>query len=337
VATIKDVARLAGVGLGTASRVVSGKGSVSPATLVKVRAAIDQLGFRPSHAARTLLSGNSKMIGVYIPVLSGTFYTPILQIIDNELRAAGLHMVVAFGAGLGGARQQAIEGLAFLVERGCDGLILMTNVLQEEDLSVLGPRPKPMVVLNHYFDSIAGQCFTVDHKLGGKIAARTLLDHGHREIAVVAGPASLPDNVARVTAFKAELAAAGVDTDGIWAVEKDFSPAGGWSAAKELVESGRRCTAMFCANDEMAAGALSYFQEAGIRVPHEISVIGYDDTPSAEFSAPRLSTVHMPWREMTQNGVSDLLNRCYDLQRPVTRNYPVTMTLRASLARAVQA
>jgi len=91
---------------------------------------------------------------------------------------------------------------------------------------------------------------------------------------------------------------------------------------------------MFCANDEMAAGALSYFQEAGIRVPHEISVIGYDDTPSAEFSAPRLSTVHMPWREMTQNGVSDLLNRCYDLQRPVTRDYPVTMTLRASLARA---
>lgn len=333
-ATIKDVARLAGVGLGTASRVVSGKGSVSPATLAKVRAAIDELGFRPSHAARTLLSGNSKMIGVYIPVLSGTFYTPILQIIDTELRAAGLHMVVAFGAGLGGARQQAIEGMAFLVERGCDGLILMTNVLLEEDISALGPRPKPMVLLNHHFDSIAGQCFTVDHTLGGRIAARTLLDHGHREIALVSGPASLPDNVVRVAAFQRELAAAGIDTGQMWMVEKDFSPAGGWSAARELVESGRRCSAMFCANDEMAAGALSYFQEAGIRVPHEISVIGYDDTPSAEFSAPRLTTVHMPWREMTQNGVSDLLNRCYDLQRPVVRDYPVSMTLRASLARA---
>ncbi|WP_373990320.1 LacI family DNA-binding transcriptional regulator [Duganella sp. BuS-21] len=336
-ATIKDVARLAGVGLGTASRVVSGKGSVSPATLVKVRAAIDELGFRPSHAARTLLSGNSKMIGVYIPVLSGTFYTPILQIIDTELRAAGLHMVVAFGAGLGGARQQAIEGLAFLVERGCDGLILMSNVLLEEDIAALGPRPTPMVVLNHAFDSIAGQCFTVDHTLGGTIAARTLLEHGHRDIALVSGPASLPDNVERVEAFKRALAAGGVDTGTMWMVEKDFSPAGGWSAAKELVESGRRCTAMFCANDEMAAGALSYLQEAGIRVPHELSVIGYDDTPSAEFSAPRLSTVHMPWREMTQNGVSELLNRCYGLQRPVTRNYPVTMILRASLARADQA
>jgi len=332
VATIKDVARLAGVGLGTASRVVSGKGSVSPATLAKVRTAIEQLDFRPSHAARTLLSGSSQMIGVYIPVLSGTFYTPILQIIDNELRAAGLHMVVAFGAGLGGARQQAIEGIAFLIERGCDGLILMTNVLHEEDIGALRFKHERMVVLNHSFDTIAGQCFTVDHTLGGKMAARALLDHGHRQIAVVAGPASLPDNVVRVNAFLAELHANGVDTGQLWLTERDFSPAGGWSAAKELMDSKHPCSALFCANDEMAVGALSYFQEAGIRVPHELSVIGYDDTPSAEFSAPRLTTVHMPWREMTQNGINALLNSCYDLQRPVTRGYPVTMTLRASLA-----
>ena len=112
----KDVARLAGVGLGTASRVVSGKGSVSPATLAKVRKAIEELDFRPSHAARSLLSGTTKMIGVYIPVLKGTFYTPILQAIDMELRAAGLHMVVAFGVGgQGDARRQAIEGIAIIM------------------------------------------------------------------------------------------------------------------------------------------------------------------------------------------------------------------------------
>jgi LacI family transcriptional regulator len=275
------------------------------------------------------------MIGVYIPVLSGTFYTPILKIIDNELRAAGLHMVVAFGIGMGGAREQAIEGIGFLSERGCDGLILMSNVLLEEDIAALAARQRHLVVLNHSFDSIAGQCFTVDHTLGGKMAARALLDHGHTRIGVVSGPASLPDNVVRVDGFMHELAASGVDTAGVWFVEKDFSPAGGWSAARELVESGTACTALFCANDEMAVGALSYFQEAGISVPRDLSVIGYDDTPSAEFSAPRLSTVHLPWREMTQNGVSALLNSCYGLQRPVTRSYPVTMTLRASLARAV--
>ena len=333
-ATIKDVARLAGVGLGTASRVVSGKGSVSPATLARVKKAIDELGFRPSHAARALLSGSSRMIGVYIPVLSGTFYTPILQIIDTELRAAGLHMVLAFGVGLGDARRQAIEGIEFLMERGCDGLIVMTSALTGDDVAALGAKRKLLVVLNHSFEGMAEQCFMVDHRLGGQLAARTLLEHKHRHIAVVAGPASLADNVARIDGFMGELEAGGIDTRKLWVAESDFSPAGGWNAARELAESGHPCTALFCANDEMAVGALSYFQEAGIRVPHDLSVISYDDTPSAEFSAPRLTSVRMPWREMTLNGVNALLNRCYDLQRPVARDFPVSVTLRASLAKA---
>lgn len=335
-ATIKDVARLAGVGLGTASRVVSGKGSVSPATLEKVRNAIEALDFRPSHAARSLLSGSSQMVGVYIPVLSGTFYTPILQLIDTELRAAGLHMVVAFGVGLGDERRQAIEGIAFLMERGCDGLLVMTSALTDDDVAALGVKQNEMVVLNHAFAAIAEQCFTVDHTLGGRRAARTLLDFKHRDIAVIAGPSRLADSVARIAGFMAELEENGVDTASMWIAESDFSPAGGWKAAKELVESGKQVSALFCANDEMAVGALSYFQEAGIRVPHDLSVIGYDDTPSAEFSAPRLTSVHMPWREMTLAGVNALLNRCYDLERPVSRDFPVTMTLRASLAQAGQ-
>ncbi|MCX7058964.1 MAG: LacI family DNA-binding transcriptional regulator, partial [Proteobacteria bacterium] len=104
-ATIKDVARLAGVGLGTASRVVSGKGSVAPATAQRVQKAIEQLNFRPSHAARSLLSGSTQMVGVYIPLLKGTFYTPILQAIDSTLRASRCYMVVAFGHGLDDERQ----------------------------------------------------------------------------------------------------------------------------------------------------------------------------------------------------------------------------------------
>ena len=332
-ATIKDVARLAGVGLGTASRVVSGKGSVSPATLEKVRKAIDELGFRPSHAARALLSGTSRMVGVYIPVLSGTFYTPILQIIDTELRAAGLHMVVAFGVGLGDARRQAMEGIEFLIERGCDGIIMMTSALADEDLAALGAKQRQIVALNHEFSAIPEQCFTVDHVQGGRLAARTLLDYRHRDIAVISGPAALADNVARVDGFMRELEEGGIDTAKLWVAESDFSPAGGWAAAKELIESGHKCTALFCANDEMAVGALSYFQEAGISVPRDLSVIGYDDTPSAAFSAPRLTSVHMPWREMTLNGINALLNRCYDLHRPVSRTFPVSVTLRASLAK----
>jgi LacI family transcriptional regulator len=333
-ATIKDVARLAGVGLGTASRVVSGKGSVSQATMEKVRQAIEQLDFRPSHAARSLLSGSSQMIGVYIPVLKGTFYTPILQLIDTELRAAGLHMVVAFGVGLGNPREQAIEGIEFLMERGCDGLVAMTNHLQDADIAALGPKQSRLVVLNHRVDSIAEQCFSADHTQGGVLAARALLEQHHRKIAVIAGPSTFPDNVDRISGFMGELERAGVDTAGMWVVESDFSPEGGWNSAEELVNSGHQFSALFCANDEMAVGALSYFHEIGMSVPRDVSVLGYDDTPSTEFSAPRLTSVHVPWRAVTLAGLNALLNRCYSLEREVGRAFPISITQRASLARA---
>ena len=333
-ATIKDVARLAGVGLGTASRVVSGKGSVSQATMEKVRQAIEALDFRPSHAARSLLSGSSQMIGVYIPVLKGTFYTPILQLIDTELRAAGLHMVVAFGVGLGNPREQAIEGIEFLMERGCDGLVAFTNHLLDADVAALGPKQSRLVVLNHSFASIPEQCFTADHTQGGVLAARALLEQGHRKIAVVAGPSTLPDNVARIAGFMAELQRARVDTANMWIAESDFSPEGGWNCARELVESGHAFTALFCANDEMAVGALSYLHEVGVAVPGDVSVLGYDDTPSTEFSAPRLTSVHVPWRTVTLSGLNALLNRCYGLEREVVRDFPISITQRASLATA---
>jgi LacI family transcriptional regulator len=332
VSTIKDVARLAGVGLGTASRVVRGKGSVSQAKLERVKKAIDTLGYRPSHAARSLLYGTSRMIGVYVPLLSGTFYTSLLQVIDTELRGAGLHMMVAFGVSREDARRQAVEGVGFLVERGCDGVIVLTSPLEEEDLAALGPKRARVVALNHGADSVDAHSFTVDHRLGGKLAARALLDHGHREIAIIGGPAGVADNIDRIEGFLSELASAGIARAAVTIVERDFSSAGGRSAAQELLESGRRFSALFCANDEMALGALSWFHEAGIRVPQDVSVIGYDDAPSAAYSAPRLTSVHIPWREMTRNGVAELLNLCYGLGRPVTRSFPVSVSLRASLA-----
>jgi LacI family transcriptional regulator len=133
--------------------------------------------------------------------------------------------------------------------------------------------------------------------------------------------------------FMRELEEAGIDTAALWVAERDFSSCGGWTAARELLDSGRRFTALFCANDEMALGALSCFHEAGVRVPRDVSVIGYDDAPGAAYSAPRLSSVHIPWRDMTRSGVTALLNLCYGLERPLTRSFPVSVSLRASLAR----
>src|SRR5579883_643470 len=211
-ATINDVARLAGVGLGTASRVISGKGSVSAKTAERVRAAIEQLKYRPSHAARTLPTGAPHMIGVYIPMLKGSFYTPILNIIHTELRANGQNMVVAFGSGNGDARKQAMEGLEFLIERGCDGYLLVSDALGEGDIAAIGAQASRLVLLNHSIRSIHSQCFSADHYAGGRLAAQALLEMRHRRIAVIAGFATSPDNVARLRGFMDELRAGGIDT-----------------------------------------------------------------------------------------------------------------------------
>eukprot|EP01034_Spumella_vulgaris_P007290 gene7290-9288_t len=180
--TIKDVARLAGVGVGTASRVISGNGSVAPATAERVRQVIAELNFRPSHAARSLGNGSSKLIGVYIPFLRGTYYTPILRVIDTVLRAHDLHMVVAFGQGGEDERAEALEAMSFLLDRDCDGLVVLSNAIQAQDIEALDPDRGPVVVLNRSFPSLKEQCFTANHVTGGAEAAKALLQHGHRDI-----------------------------------------------------------------------------------------------------------------------------------------------------------
>uniref|UniRef100_UPI0013E06194 substrate-binding domain-containing protein n=1 Tax=Pseudomonas viridiflava TaxID=33069 RepID=UPI0013E06194 len=108
-------------------------------------------------------------------------------------------------------------------------------------------------------------------------------------IAVIAGRASAPDNQERIAGFMAELDEAGIDSGKVWVDDGNFTPEGGWKCAERLLASGREFTAVFCANDEMAVGALSFFQQAGVAVPEQASVLGYDDTHSAEFTAPRLT------------------------------------------------
>ena len=330
--TIKDVARLAGVGVGTASRVISGKGSVAPATAERVREVIAQLRFRPSHAARTLGNGSSRLIGVYIPFLRGTYYTPILSAIDLALRAQGLHMVVAFGEGIEDERTETTEGMRFLLDRDCDGLVVLSNALQAADIRALGAMAPRVVVLNRCLERLKTQCFTADHVQGGVQAARALRQHRHRDIAVVSGPATSPDNVARLAGFMGELAAQGVAAGQVVTVPGDFSNQAGWDAGAALLALKKRPTAVFCANDEMAIGLLARLQEHGVSVPHEMSVLGYDDTPSAAFAAPRLTSVHIPSHAVTQAGVHWLLNRCYGLELPISRQFDITVTWRASVA-----
>jgi len=332
VATIKDVARLAGVGVGTASRVISGKGPVSPETAAKVHAAIAELDFRPSHIARALSAKSLGTIGVFVPAFGGAYYAPILRVVDQELRKVDRHMVAANGCGHGGAREQAMEGIEFLIQRECDGILVVSYDITDEDLIAFQRKQPNIAVVNGNAHALGDACFSFDHYSGGRLAAQTLVEYGHRRIAVIGGPDHAPDNRERMAGFFDGLAGCGIGREAVISMEGDFSLPGGWNAAQQLLQRRTEFTALFVANDEMALSALSCLQHAGIRVPQDVSVVGYDDIDLSAFSAPRLSTVHVPLRELVLSSVNWLLDRCYGLKNPVAREFDVSITLRDSLA-----
>ncbi|MDE2181616.1 MAG: LacI family DNA-binding transcriptional regulator [Alphaproteobacteria bacterium] len=332
-ATIKDVAKLAGVGVGTASRAIAGSGPVSAEAASRVRKAVEELNFRPSHAARVLQKGQSQTIGVFVPLIQGSFYTPILHAIYSALRAAGRHMVVDFGQTLESERQDALDGAEFLVDRGCDGLIIVGTRLRTKDVETLMALQPKTVLLNRSVPAYADQCFNPDHKAAGAVAARTLWEAGHRQLAVIEGPEFSTDNLLRMRGFYGELAANGVDVEAIPRVSGDFSPGSGAAGIKVLLEGGRKFTALFCANDESALGALAYLQQVGVSVPGDLSVMGYDGIDLAAFTVPPLTTVMIPWKNIVTNALHHLLNLCYNTDYPVARKLAPEVLWRGSVIR----
>lgn len=332
-ATIRDVARAAGVGVGTASRVISGRGPVSPETAARVRAAIAELDFRPSELARALSSMSSGIIGVFVPDFHGAFFGPFLQTISNELRACQRKMLVAngFSLGDGDARSQAINGLEFLIDHECDGLIVFSNHLTDDDFLAIHRRQPRLAIINRDVAALAENCFAVDHHVGGTLAARALLDRGHQRLAVIAGPESALDNVWRVDGFFAALAQHGIARTSVPMLDGGFSFEGGWDAIGRLIEQGIEFTGLFCANDEMAMGAMSRLQESGRRVPQDVSVVGYDNTVMSGFTSPRLTSVAIPMSEMASSGCRWLLNQCFGTTLDVPRGFAIDVAWRASV------
>jgi LacI family transcriptional regulator len=273
------------------------------------------------------------MIGIFAPSFFGAYYGTILKQTDIELRAMRRHVVVATGCGDGTPRDEAIEAVKFLIGRDCDGIVVLGHDLYDEDLISLQKMHPKMAFLNRRSPELPEASFCPDHYHGGELAAQTLLEAGHRELAVISGPSGTSDNKQRLDGFFDELARNGIARDSVPLIASDFSREGGFGATQQLITEGRRFTGLFCANDEMAVGALSCFHRAGISVPNDVSIVGYDDDYSAEFSSPGLTSVHIPMQQLTQNAVRWLLNLCYGTQHEIARDFPVTVSKRGSVAR----
>ena len=337
--TIKDVAKLAGVGLGTASRAISGRGSVAPATRTRVEEAAQALGFSVRHRASGRVAGDDDAIGIYVPSLTGNFYGPMMQSVDTEVRAAGGHLIATSGPGagpdMGDDRQQALRGIDFLIRRRCAGIVVAAPALLDADVVALQRRFPHIVFINRDAAGDARHCFAIDHELGGRLAARALLDRGHRRIACIGGRPDAADNALRLAGFFAELAAHGIHVPLRLRATGDFTFAGGAAATRALLEHAPGAyTALFCANDVMAMAAISRLMRANLSVPDDVSVLGFDDNDLATYTSPQLTTVRIPVEHMAANACRYLLNECYGLSQPVARDFVPVVMWRQTVARA---
>jgi LacI family transcriptional regulator len=330
-ATVKDVARLAGVGSGTVSRYISGNGSVSGRAAEKIARAIEQLNYRPNSMARSLSSRRSDMIGVWVPSLEGPYYHMMIRAIEGALRLQGKHLILA-NAEDARTEQERLDHLDYLINRDCDGILIASSLRSDFELARICERFSNLVVINHHADELAGRSFSIDHDLGGRLAARHFVELGHSKVATITGRLVAQDARQRHQGFLDEMARLGCPVAPARIIEGAFSYAGGEQAAAELLASGEAFSAVFCGNDKVAMVLIAELQKRGIRVPDDVSVLGYDDVDFTPYTAPALSTIHAPIEEMTRSACHQLLNLTYGLELPFQESFLPTLSVRRSTA-----
>jgi LacI family transcriptional regulator len=332
-ATLKDVALLAKVGLGTASRAISGKGAVSPDALARVRLAAKSLDFQPSRTARALASKSVGMVGVYVPTFEGTYFAPILQTIESELRAHDQHMVAASNYGHGSRSSKSLNGMRFLIARECDGILSVDAYMLDKDLLALRKQVRRLVLINRVVPGMEADCFAVDHEAAGRLAARALLAKGHRALATMHSLRHSPDVVARMRGFRAELALHGLQPAHEFVIDGLLTFANAWDAAGALLAlTPRPFSALFCANDLLAMATVARLQGAGLRLPQDLSVLGYDGTELGAYTAPALSTVRINSTLVATHACRHLINQCCGTQLDVQRHFEAELLMRDSVA-----
>lgn len=309
-ATIYEVSALAGVSLATVSRVMNGNAKVRESTRQKVLKAMAELDYRPSSVAQSLASNCTNSVGLLVSELHGPFYGTMMAAIEAELRRAGKHCIITAGHS---EEKSEKAGVEFLLNRNCDALILHVEKLSDDYLLALKQKNVSFVLLNRHIDDLAEQCISLDNFLGGHLMASTLLDAGHRQIAFLAGPSWKEDANARFQGFQQALRERGVRFDPALCYEGNFQDASGYNGARQLLNSGHAFTALCCANDEMAAGAMNAIRDHGLDIPGDISVVGFDNVPFTQYLFPRLTTIDYPVGEMGQMAARLILKNTYNV------------------------
>ena len=304
--TIDDIARLAGVSKATVSRVINQKPDVDPATRTKILRLMDEHGFVPSITAAGLAGGRTRLIGVLIPSLTWPLMPEILRGVASVVEQTPYELVL-YSISHERDRTGVIDRI--LSARLTEGLLAVYPGPTTEYLSELHASGLPVVMLD---DQVVPTGTTpwvgADNRTGAYTAVKHLLQLGHRRIAHIKGRAGYLCSEDRYRGYCDALAEAGVALDSLLAVQGDFEVAGGATCARELFALPERPDAIFAGSDDTAAGVLLAAQEAGLRVPEDLALVGFDDTAPASFMHPPLTTVRQPFFEMGQRAATLLLD-----------------------------
>ena len=305
-ANIKDVALHAGVSVTTVSHVVNGTRFVSEVARQRVEAAVRELGYVPSAVARSLKHNTTRTFGMVIPNNSNPYFAEIIQGVEARCFAAGYNVILC-NSNDDPERQAAY--LRVLAEKRIDGLIFVVTGSDAVVRATLGGINTPLVLLDREVSGISSDLVEVNHVLGSQMATQHLLELGHPRVACISGPPGLSPSSQRRAGWKDALDKAGVERKESDLARGDFTARGGYLAMQTLLKRRPRPTAVFACNDLMAFGALAAAREAGIAVPQQLSIVGFDDIELAAFSAPPLTTVAQPKLEIGTLAAELLLER----------------------------
>ncbi|MCE1229856.1 MAG: LacI family transcriptional regulator [Firmicutes bacterium] len=329
--TIHDVAREANVSIATVSRALNGSDAVVDATLKKVNAALAKLNYVPHSGARSLVKRETRTMGVLLPDMFGEFFSEVIRGIDQVARQRQYSLLVTSTHGDSHSAEAMLKALHGKV----DGLIVLASDVEMYRAVKQRLSHTPVIFLNHLMgaDSEAFDTVSVDNFGGALMMTRYLMGFGHRRIAFIKGPEGNGDAEERLMGYRKAMTHLSETTTADLEYPGDFSEAAGFEATRLILRHAPRPTAIFAANDTMAIGVYRALREHGLRIPNDVSVVGFDDLPFVRYLDPPLTSIHAPISELGSSAARRLLSRLESPEPPVPHQefMEVLMVARASV------
>ena len=328
-ATIRDVARRAGVSISTVSRVLNDTCPVQEDKRRLVFAAAEALGYTPNPAARSLLGKKTGALGVLLPFVSGEFFSELLSGLDQAAQDHGYFLVISTSHRRPDEFRKAIR----VLDRRVDGLVVMAPEVDARGTASIFKTKLPIVLVNTYAEDVAADVLNFDNYSGARALTQHLLDAGHRRIALIRGPEHAHDALERARGYRDAMTAAGVPDLADLEYTGGYTREDGYAAAERITTAPERPTAIVAANDYCALGAMSALHAHGLTAPDDIAIVGFDGLPSGQFAVPALTTARVPIAEIGYQAVSRLAERLRgdgDALPFVQRLVPVELVVRDS-------